>query len=1235
MADESTPTTDTIAEGGGEQSRPNLQEINEQPGQTDALEARRAAANRSERYGADDLTVEDGEIRVRDTTRKQQVAEQTVYDPDELQVTDDGSVEPKREPAPEATRVVLYEDDPSGEVAWVGPDGQRIETGQEAAGSDGSPYAAYVDVPDREGEWQLQVGDDTVDRVEVGSAGAARDNFRADVPAGWNADVIEVDAESGTGSVAQEAYDPDKRYASASLDEDVVAGTGADEALQAGAEPEQLSPRNPIDESEGEQIAGRIAGPQTDEGESRTISDPTDLNDADDNRAVRERVASQLDGVSADEVDIVATGSGYEAIGPGGETVTSLGSGGGVPGRQPTDATFDGSRSVGDRSTGAGATAGLEAARQQARQQVANQSARIDESDVQTEVVDGRVRGYVPPEQQRSTTGRAPEGGDARLRAAADDGPPPVEGGDVALANVAQEQRADEQTTRISDPTEVSGGDARLRTVADAQDTDLRATEATAQEPLNYGRRDRYVAGLDVLAGSTDEAVGRAVDAARDGDVAGVGDALAGSTDESIGRAARASAAGDRERAADNLGGGFDDAATGVRSGLATALSNAPGVPSDNRGSILPGVYGDATATGVALGEDVETGEVNRATTGRLTRGGLLTERDEQRLREAGAQFNQDVRSGISEGAAVSPLTLSDEAVRGGLEAAGARTEVEATVDTPIGQAEIDTVRRGEGSIERVQENAAESIATAVNPFALAQAGETGVEVSSNLPRELEVGGAATAAVGSSAGAIGRETSKAIATDARTDPTGFAGSLAGEAVLGAGIGRGVGTAARRSTDRVRTAGGTKVDLEEVTNPETAAFYRGEGDAEDARFPGAEDPDLYQTDPAEAVRQQARDYTPAVIEEQFERAGVTEGTDLKKGLETEPEGPDAPVVGDGAGFRTLEGGYESPGAFAGPELSPNFLAVGERSYSLRPGLPGLGGRPTGVIARTDVENPDADTLDEFNRELVEERAGDTTAVTKPADEVAAGEIEAVFPPEARFRAVDGVSSGGNRFGVGADFYTEVRGRRVPLRLVAPEDRVDATSAVDDVGDAGGRRIESYYRAPGNDVDRPSPTPSRPASSETSRGASGGVSGPLSDTLSESSTRSRRDSRVVSDAVSSGLTSAGSSGVASSRSGFGSSSGGTPTEVGTPTDFEEYGGGGSYGFGEPTQGSEITTGGPPTTGGPAPPTDPPNPPTKQPPEPPQFDLEQPDEFEAEDETAPTPFENRIAGPYDFLF
>jgi len=1312
MADESTPTTDTIAEGGGEQSRPNLQEINERPRQTDPLEARRAAAQESERYSTDDLSFEDGQVRVRDRALKREAAAGTPYEPSDLSV-EDGEVRARdavRDDRREQSRTQTETTGPTDSTGYntatvissenggmnisdvgVGPLGDKRPTpgGNAVVGGDeievSTSSEGRVFVNGERVTTTDETGGSNTNRYRIGELGAGTHTIRVGettttvyVPPAEN-----VPSEASEIPDAEQAYDqtvaPQPQDGAATDNPDVVAGAGADEALQAGAEPEQLSSRNPIDESEGEQIADRIDGPQS-ESSTTTISDPTDLNDRDDNRAVRERVAGELDGVSADEVDIVATGAGYEAVGPGGETVTSLGSGGGVPGRQPTDATFDGSRSVGDRSTGAGATAGLEAARREARRQVAGQSDRIDESDVQTEVVDGRVRGYVPAtEQQSGGTNRALEGGDARLLSAADDGVPPVEGGDVALANAAEQQRSTNQTERIRDPTEVSGGDVRLQTVADAQQTELRAADATAEEPLNYGRRAKYAAGVDVLLGSADDAVARAFEAdAEAGPYRGApieaGDAMFGSIDEAIGRAGRASAQGDRARAADNLAGGLDDAARGASSAIGNWASVDVDAPGDGSDNILPGVFGDAAAAGAAIGEDlpersdvetplvagiysdaaargaaiggkindeIEGAEVNQTTTDRLTRDGFLSEKDEKRLSEAAGQFNQDVRSGVDEAAAVSPLTVADETVRGGLEAAGADTDLEASTETQFDEVSVDTERLGEGNIERTQEAAGETVVTAINPFALAQAGETGVEVASNLDEEVTTGRAGSAAVGASALAIGRETGDSIVTEARTDPTSFAGGLAGEAVLGAGIGRGIGTAARRGTDRIRTTGGTRVELEGVTNPETAAFYRGETRAEEARFPGADDPELYRSNPPEAVRQQASRYTPAPIQDQFERAGVTEGTDLKKAIETEPEGPNAPDIGRGAGFQTQEGGYESPGAFAGPELSPNFLEVGDRSYSIRPGLPGLGGRPTGVIARTDVEAPDADTLDEFSRELVDERAGETTAYTKPADAVNTGEIETVIPPEAGFRAVDDVGSGGNRFGVGAGFYTEVAGRRVPLRLVAPEDRVDAdvdaTSAVDDLDDAGGRPIESYYRASGDEVDRPSPTPSQPSSPLSSRGASGAVSDPLSGARSESSAGSRRDSRVVSDSISSGLGSAGTSpsvsGVGSSG-GFGSSTGGTPTEVGTPTDFSEYQGGGFYEYDEPTETatpSEIYT---PST--PGVPDDTPDPRPQKTPDP-EINLPEPENrfYESDAETDPEKFKNRVATPFGFLF
>jgi len=594
-------------------------------------------------------------------------------------------------------------------------------------------------------------------------------------------------------------------------------------------------------------------------------------------------------------------------------------------------------------------------------------------------------------------------------------------------------------------------------------------------------RRERYRAGIDVLLGSTDEAIGRAMTASSP---LAAADALAGSTDEAIGRAARASAVGDRSRAADNLSGGLDEVAAGATTAARRFASTDMAVPGDSSDSLLPGLYGSAVATGTAVGDDVQGAEVVQSTTDRLTRGGILSEDDEQRLQAAAGQFNRDVRRGADVAAARTPLTLADETVAAIADAAGADTDVETTVDTPIGEATIDTERDGERNIERVQEQAAESIGTTLNPFAAAQTAETGAEIASNIDDEVQAGDASRAAVTTSALAIGRETGESLATTARTDPTGFAGSLAGEAILGAGVGRGAGIITRRAVGRTRTLGGTRIDPEELTNERTVAYYNDpEADVSDeARFPSAENPDLYESDPAEAVRQQADEYTPSVIREEFEAAGVDEGTDLKKAIETEPEGPAQPRIGRGTGFRTQEGGYESPGAFAGPELSPYFAGVSGRSYSLRPGFPGVGGRPTGVIARTDVENPDADTMDAFNRELVEERSGETTAVTKPADAVNPGEIETVIPPGASFRAVDDAASGGNRFGIGASYYTEVSGRRVPLRLVAPDDRVD-TDAPN--VDPEAQEIGSYYRVEGEVVDRPIPTaaPSASGASQT--------------------------------------------------------------------------------------------------------------------------------------------------------
>jgi len=337
-------------------------------------------------------------------------------------------------------------------------------------------------------------------------------------------------------------------------------------------------------------------------------------------------------------------------------------------------------------------------------------------------------------------------------------------------------------------------------------------------------------------------------------------------------------------------------------------------------------------------------------------------------------------------------------------------------------------------------------------PAGATLATDTAVEVGRNLPSAVDASGAGAVA-GTSLELAGRGVESVI-RGAEANPEEFAGSLAGGAVGGAVAGRAAGGATRFGRDRVRTAGAETFELDDgtIVNPGTGKFYSprsGQRNPED-RFPGAEDPDVYESDPPKAVREQAEDFTPESVNQRFEEAGVEGGTTMKKAVDVEPD------KGPGKGFETQEGSYESPGGFVGPELSPNFLGVegGRRSFSLRPGLPDTGDRATGVFVRTRVEASDAETLDEFNEELLD-RAGETTARTKPASEVNTGEIEAVIPPEAEFADIGGgpVRAVARRAGVGSDFAVriggrtipgtdrKVGGRKIPIRPVADPDLMD--------------------------------------------------------------------------------------------------------------------------------------------------------------------------------------------------
>jgi hypothetical protein len=360
------------------------------------------------------------------------------------------------------------------------------------------------------------------------------------------------------------------------------------------------------------------------------------------------------------------------------------------------------------------------------------------------------------------------------------------------------------------------------------------------------------------------------------------------------------------------------------------------------------------------------------------------------------------------------------------------------------------------------------------------------------------------AELGRASAATGADvTESAIENPARTG-----GALAGAFATGAAGGRALGVGGRFARDRVRTAGARTFDLEDgtVVNPQTGRYYRPDSDVDDpgAEFPGAQDRELFEEDQAEAIRQQSDEFTPESVDEAYAEAGVEGGTTVKKALDVEPDD------GPGRGFRTLDEDadnkqYESPGASAGPEISPYFFSMGQRSssVSLRPGLPDFGDRATGVFIRTRIDDPDATTLDEFNREMVD-RSGETTARTLVESEKTPEEAEVIIPPGAEFTDIgSGITRGvARRFGVGSDFAIrvggrripgtdrKVGGRRIPMRAVADPDLIDNTRSrgfgdflrsergqlgPDDTSAPSTRPLGEIARPAQPATDRPLPTP----------------------------------------------------------------------------------------------------------------------------------------------------------------
>jgi hypothetical protein len=404
---------------------------------------------------------------------------------------------------------------------------------------------------------------------------------------------------------------------------------------------------------------------------------------------------------------------------------------------------------------------------------------------------------------------------------------------------------------------------------------------------------------------------------------------------------------------------------------------------------------------------------------------------------------------------------------------------------------------------------------------------------------------------------------------------------------------------------LRTAGSVDV-TEDVMGSDVRRYYDPDADG-GTRFPPARDQEQFSESQRAAMLEQAREFTPDVVRERFAEQGATEGAVLKKAMDVEPEGPATRSVAgqrvsrSGGGFEAppsdtdLAEAYETAGASLGPELSPYFLGVNaaESRFSLVPGLPSMGARPTGVLARTDVEETSARNVRELNEELLE-REGEATPQTLSPDEATPVEAEVLAPPGAQFRDIGGgfTRKALRRAGIGSDFRVEIGNRRIPLRPVVPDDGGPDTpdqltqfgfdnrgqTTLSGFGDGLAfrqRRLEEITGRLRQPVDRPVPLPpvgrsGRSSKSEPSSADSGRSSFFDRGESSPSSASSPRS--PLSDRVSSGF-SGGSSG-----SGF---SGGSGFTVGSF--FGSGGGGGSSGGGGTLTGFSRTGGGPSGGGG----------------------------------------------------
>jgi len=345
-----------------------------------------------------------------------------------------------------------------------------------------------------------------------------------------------------------------------------------------------------------------------------------------------------------------------------------------------------------------------------------------------------------------------------------------------------------------------------------------------------------------------------------------------------------------------------------------------------------------------------------------------------------------------------------------------------------------DITIAGSDAPERALEGAAGAGVDLLNVPQHVLTAETALEIGQNTPGAISEYGASSYA--QTASLTGAAVGNSMVQDAKSDPVGFVSGLGLEAVAGAGIGR----AASQSAKAARTLGKTKVDADQVTNPDTVDYYNNAGGDQSDRFPGFRPQDG--ETPAEAFRRQGEEFTPEQVQAELGETRETEtyathGTNFDFGSEFE------------AGIEKSRPSDPDNAMFVGPEFSPGFAGIeaggsgGLSSLSsLRPRLPRVedfrGGDQQMIVSRMNVDEVPESVGDEAatggspmapgdESRFLAEDADQGNAYVRNSQNRNLGEAEALVPGGTTFREVSD-----------SNLYTEIGGETVDIRLFETPD-----------------------------------------------------------------------------------------------------------------------------------------------------------------------------------------------------